>query len=831
MASNVLQTARIFEDPETPATSKPHKRNTSVGDVLRGHRKECSPTKVNHYIQNTHAGPSPLGERHINSPPQPKKIPLKSESETRPPMHKKTESATSLKSFLMRREKSNDGSSTDAKNDYKPKKQKSSTNLAGLLKKRSKKDLKENQAPLSDASPLTPAGPTPTPLWAQFATQPLEGPNGAVYYPQGRGRSLAEEIELYTPKDYSEYRPADQRNFYGYDRPETDIRPPQRPFLEHKSSRSSIFTENLEDEHESPLLQHTKSDDQSHHRPASPPSGSCRSPVKVTCQSPMIPDVKKRSSKILDTIAALNMRSRKGDCSSPSKESFDQGPLSPQELDSAMENMLGRYDIPQNLRDQLRNLKPEVKAGLMKGERIGSGSSVEGEELRPSARRTEKERPSSKDSEGKDRKQSRSRSRPRSRILSLPKRGDTSPVKQEGTGRMRSKSRPKSIDLNRPMSATAMSSTASLGSLGAPDSATTPGDFIHYLREVQKPELVEVGKIHKLRVLLRNESVTWTDTFVNKGGMDEIVQLLYRIMKLEWREEHEDTLLHHALSCLKGLSTTSLAMQRLEALGGQLFPALLKMLFDPERKGPAEYTTRGVIVSLIFSYLSATLHARPEVHADRAREVLSILKDSEPTGNKQVLDFVSQMHVSRPYRVWCKEVTNVTREVFWIFLHHMNVVPILEAVNEGETTFVRSFFPAARAPHPAAPYVGGVEWEATQYLANHLDLLNAILASIPTADERNSIREDMRQSGWEKVMGGSLRTCKEKFYCGVHDGLRAWVAAANRDGWFVEDVRAGPPRESASPKKRSVKTNAQDAPQIALDMNMPAMTKKDDKWL
>ncbi len=56
-----------------------------------------------------------------------------------------------------------------------------------------------------------------------------------------------------------------------------------------------------------------------------------------------------------------------------------------------------------------------------------------------------------------------------------------------------------------------------------------------YLRKVQKPELVEVGKLHKLRLLLRNETVAWTDDFVCQGGMREIVGLLHRIMEVEWR--------------------------------------------------------------------------------------------------------------------------------------------------------------------------------------------------------------------------------------------------------------------------------------------------------
>jgi len=45
---------------------------------------------------------------------------------------------------------------------------------------------------------------------------------------------------------------------------------------------------------------------------------------------------------------------------------------------------------------------------------------------------------------------------------------------------------------------------------------------------------------------------------------------------------------------------------------------------------------------------------------------------------------------------------------------------------------------------------GGVEWDATNYLASHLDMLNGILACLPTREERNALREELLVSGWEK---------------------------------------------------------------------------------
>lgn len=840
MPPSVAQTARIFEDPEPPTSPKKkgHKRVPSVGEVLRGRRKENDTSAKQNSSTANHAHPSPLGERHINSPPPPKKIPLKDESQTRPSMHKKTASATSFKGFLLGREKSNDGENKPkdgTTREEKPKKSKSSTNLAGLLKKRSKKDLRSDE-PSEEAK----ASPSPTkavsPIWAQFATQPLECEDGSKQYPNVHMKPQHRDTPPLTPQTYSDQHLPGQGPIQSYFDIDSELRMPQRPYLEKRASRSSIFTEDLEEVPKSP-------------RPASieisEPRPECarqQSGLSATnTAEPASPEKQearaKSRSRVFDAITSFNMKSRKE--GQETEAPPVAGGVDALELDSALENVLGRYDIPQNLRDHMRNLKPEVKAGLVKGDRIGSGSSHDEAQL--SSRSIDIERPSSKEKEN-DGRRSRSRSRPRSRVFSISKKSkDSVAARTEDTTRSRSKSRPKSADMNaRPLSTFSNMSTTSLVSIPTNDSTSTPGDFIHYLREVQKPELVEVGKLHKLRILLRNESVQWTDIFVKKGGMDEIVQLLYRIMKIEWREEHEDNLLHETLLCMKALTTTSLAMQRLELMEKDLFPALLKMLFDPERKGPAEFSTRTVVISLLFAYLSATLYENAEIHEKRTRSVIDLMRDAVDT-DKQPVDFVSQMHTSRPYRVWCKEVTNVTKEVFWIFLHHMNVVPVIKPQGEFDT-FTRAYFPTARAPHPAAPYVGGVEWEATQYLAAHLDLLNGLIVSLPTQAERNQMREELKQSGFEKVMGINLRTCKEKFYGGVHDGLKAWVAAAKADDWpSTEDVRAGPPREqrSRSPVK---KKSDEPPPQLNLNLNLnlnsnlrsdvpKVSTKPDDGWL
>lgn len=163
-----------------------------------------------------------------------------------------------------------------------------------------------------------------------------------------------------------------------------------------------------------------------------------------------------------------------------------------------------------------------------------------------------------------------------------------------------------------------------------------------------------------------------------------------------------------------------------------------------------------------------------------------------------------------------------------------------------EATYTRRHFPGARPPVPAAPYIGGVEWDATTYLTAHLDLLNGIVASIPEKSARNSLREELQASGFEKVMGTVLRTCKEKFYSGVHDGLKAWVAAAHEDGWETRLVREGPTEEEVveqamkaqkspkkSPKKKAdLPPKLDEPPKLDFGLDLGGGKKGDDDgWL
>ncbi len=122
------------------------------------------------------------------------------------------------------------------------------------------------------------------------------------------------------------------------------------------------------------------------------------------------------------------------------------------------------------------------------------------------------------------------KSRPRSLTFTRSKNDAT--AKKE---RPVSHSRTKSSDASSSRSLTSPGAAQGLSFMNRTPKAASPGDYIAYLQKVRQPQAVEVGRIQKLRQLLRNETVSWVETFIEKGGMTEVVGLLYRILEIEWR--------------------------------------------------------------------------------------------------------------------------------------------------------------------------------------------------------------------------------------------------------------------------------------------------------
>jgi hypothetical protein len=203
------------------------------------------------------------------------------------------------------------------------------------------------------------------------------------------------------------------------------------------------------------------------------------------------------------------------------------------DVDLEFEAMLDRRNIPEHQRHKMRSLALSMKKDFIRQDWAETAAIQSG-------------RPGTRDSnENADDALSRleggeaKSKRPRSRTFTLSKssKESSSPTKKSRPEiTLGSHARTKSEDSTSSYGRTLTSTSAAVAStLMAKAKGQLPDDFVSYLRKVPKPELVEVGKLHKLRLLLRNETVAWTDEFIGLGGMKEIVGLLHRTLEVEWR--------------------------------------------------------------------------------------------------------------------------------------------------------------------------------------------------------------------------------------------------------------------------------------------------------
>lgn len=206
--------------------------------------------------------------------------------------------------------------------------------------------------------------------------------------------------------------------------------------------------------------------------------------------------------------------------------------LDPKDIDKHLEAMLDRRNIPEHQRYKMRSLADTIKMEFIRQDWAES-------------RGLQMARPGSHDSDSSSLnatqaneqakpKKSRGRSFTMSRGKKSAPGSPTKKSKGEGSiGRhFRSRSTDSVATSDRPLSSTSSTGSSIFSKVKLQQG---PVDFVAYLRKVQKPQLVEVGKLHKLRLLLRNETVAWTEEFIRQGGMQEIVALLHRIIEVEWR--------------------------------------------------------------------------------------------------------------------------------------------------------------------------------------------------------------------------------------------------------------------------------------------------------
>lgn len=447
------------------------------------------------------------GNVEIDSPRSPTKAFRHSAAITMDPP--RSPSKSTLGTFSAKFSKDNKAPRDDP--STQPEKAKSSGNLKGLLgRPKSNKNLrvstekdapqsknKENRKPSdSTASPVTP-------IYAQFCRAP---PPGAASVPTS---------PYETPAD-----PFTQASLLNLN---NSFRPP----LSHGNSGSGQRPKSFHPQYISrtdgaSMNQHTES--RGRHKFQDSVDNS-RSSTWARARS----GSRARVMSALSTISGQKSKS-----ASPTPEPTPNEPhFDPKDVDKHLEAMLDRRNIPENQRYKMRNLNSTIKMEFIRQD----WAENEGKALvrKPTNDSDDSGVGINKGSvrDANDKKTSRGRtftfSRNSWKIGTSPSKGKKKDAPIRGHNRNKST---ESVANERPSSSAGNYSSSGII---AKVTGQQPSDFVNYLRKVQKPENVEVGKLHKLRLLLRNERVAWTEDFIKQGGMKEIVGLLQRIMEVEWR--------------------------------------------------------------------------------------------------------------------------------------------------------------------------------------------------------------------------------------------------------------------------------------------------------
>ncbi|TFK27799.1 hypothetical protein FA15DRAFT_635109 [Coprinopsis marcescibilis] len=334
----------------------------------------------------------------------------------------------------------------------------------------------------------------------------------------------------------------------------------------------------------------------------------------------------------------------------------------------------------------------------------------------------------------------------------------------------------------------------------------------------QSSTQVDVEDIKKLRLMLRNESASWTEEFCIAGGYSALLTRLNEILEVEWREEqHGDKVLHELLRCFKALSTSSIGCFALRSSCPTPWAQLVSLLYSDKK--PGEVATRQLIVDLLMTLFdlyppsSLPSHARngslsgqrahreawesqttisisniinlPAPHKSLFSFMRSLLLTPAPPPSEapgipvSPHEFIESLHVPRVYKSYLQEMSDVCRDYFWVFCHPNNTIWTLSETDEN------------RVEKPKAPsgMTGGVEFEAIGYFATHLKFINALAASVadlnmPKDHELSAyhFHADLFLSGLERILVIS-RKASTTYYPTLHLEISRYVNRAVEAGY------------------------------------------------
>ena len=460
--------------------------------------------------------------------------------------------STSFKSFLHGKDPSKSPTKSSKSESRKPeekslKKSKSSTSLSALFSRpRSSKGAKsEETRPQDDKENESPSDFThfeqPPPIWAQFATTAVVDTPSTTRIPLNDCNIGQYETKTNAPGSASPSKTRTSR--------EKSL--PRRPGITEAMSRPKSEYPELNESSRNPPKLLSGLRRSARHRGGVEPSNEGDRSADQNYQNKIAAEQKhptegkkeeftdgKRTSRVLEAAAFFNQKSQHAKKESVGRPSSAQ--VDPVAIENAFEALLDTRNVPLATREKMRRLDTTIKADFVRQDKAapGSASSTEdltGQKARPNSRKHDQvDTGVSEQMDEHEKTETPRKSRPRSLTFTFNK-GDQSPSKrQKSSGHQRARSGEVTPSASSKPSSPAINSSG-LSLFGKTDKFALPEQVIGYLRKVQQPQAVEVGKIQKLRQLLRNETVGWVNEFIAQGGMMEIVELLYRTIAIEWR--------------------------------------------------------------------------------------------------------------------------------------------------------------------------------------------------------------------------------------------------------------------------------------------------------
>ncbi|KAG8962099.1 hypothetical protein FRC03_004582 [Tulasnella sp. 419] len=344
-----------------------------------------------------------------------------------------------------------------------------------------------------------------------------------------------------------------------------------------------------------------------------------------------------------------------------------------------------------------------------------------------------------------------------------------------------------------------------------------------------KSTVIDVEKVKKLRMMLRNEAASWSETFLTQGGYSALLSRLNELLEVEWREEqHDDQALHELLRCFKALATSSIGCFALRSSCPSPFVQLVALLYSDKK--PGDVCSRQLIVDLllilyelypsaatkasnssaghgigtaildrrnaweskgsghvipparptVFTRPSSPPPALPQPHTSTYELLRATLLTPRPAPSEcpsAPVDphaFIASLHTPRIYKTYISEVSDIKRDYFWVFCHPNNTIWDLEVTDD------------EKVEKPRAPggMTGGVEFEAMTYLTTHFRLINTLCRAaaelnLPPSDEKSAykLHADLFASGLEPIIL-TARKASTVYYPTLHLEIARYVAHA-----------------------------------------------------